>query len=197
MLLGDLDIASASTLLARFNLIIRRANKSTLAAQTDRWRSEGLDGEDFVDYVCRNGHPVIDTGAENIKILLESSPILPTMFDKIRTAVPCGDKMLAREHVPPLALLWGLAVKLVHTERATMHAALNRLSMRSSSKIPQGQHVCGLSSSSSMWVGTLIFCKFGCPVFLAHSGWNYPEVEQVKGRIVLEACVDSRPSPEI
>lgn len=183
--LRDLDIANASTLLARFNLIMRRADKSTLAAQTDHWRSEGLDGEDFVDYVRRKGDPIIDTRAQYLKMLSDSSPILQAMFDKIRSAVLRGEKLLVLEQVPLIAWFWELAVKLVHIECATMHAALDqagRAKLVEDFTSPHGPRVLILMFDvGGQAINLQKFCRL---VFLAHPGLNYAKVEQAKGRII-------------
>lgn len=183
--LRDLDIANASTVLARFNLIMRQADKSTLVAQTDHWRSEGIDGEDLVDFVRRKGDRTVETRADYLKMLCESSPILVAIFRTIRQHVLKGEKLLVLEQVPLIAWFWELCCKLLHIKTATMHADLDqsgRARLMDDFNASGGLRILILMYDVG---GQAINLQRSCHrAFIAHPGISHARVEQAKGRII-------------
>lgn len=124
--LRDLDIANASTWLARFNLYMRKANRSTLVEEMDGWRTRGFNGEDFVDWIRRPGDPIVRTRGDYIRYLCEGSPILRAIFAEIHKHVLSGDKILITENVPLIAWHWEIAIQLLMIGVSVLHSALNQ-----------------------------------------------------------------------
>lgn len=188
--LRDLDLANASTYLARFNLSMRKANHSTLVAQMDKWRYEGMDGQDFVDSIIRPGDRPVKTRADYIKLLCDGSPILVEIFRQIKDYVLAKDeKILITEQVPLNAWHWELAIQLLHIPIATMHSNLDQAGRQKLvddfNKPP--------SAKGSLMMLTIMFDVGGQAInlqrnchraFVAHSGLSLAKLLQAIGRII-------------
>ncbi|KAK3111572.1 Kinetochore protein Spc24 [Teratosphaeriaceae sp. CCFEE 6253] len=127
--LRDLDIANASTTAARFNRTLTKAKRSTLVRQMQQWRMEGIDGIRFVKAVRHAADRALDTRADYVKLLAESSPMLVEILREYDLRVLTnGEKMLLIENVPLIAWFWEIACRLLLIPIATMHADLNQRS---------------------------------------------------------------------
>ncbi|KAK3629058.1 hypothetical protein LTR56_018294 [Elasticomyces elasticus] len=127
--LRDLDIANTSTLLARFNLLMRKAKSSTLVQQMEQWRAEGMDAVDFIKFVRRLGDRPIKTRKDAVKFLSDGSPMLIEVFRQYRDQVLLkGEKLLMVENVPLSAWWEEIACRLLLIPIATMHSGLDQSS---------------------------------------------------------------------
>ena len=125
--LRDLDIANAGTMLARFNLIMRQAERSTLVGEMATWRQNGFDGIQLVNFIRRPGDPVPRTRADYIKFLCDGSPILRAIFWEVFTHVLLKEeKLLITENVPLIAWYWEIALQLLLVGAKVLHAGLNQ-----------------------------------------------------------------------
>jgi ERCC4-related helicase len=123
-----MDLNNASTLLARFNEILKELEIGTLVPQMDHWREQGLDAITFAKHTLREGDPIMQTRKDYVKLFCAASPIFVTICQWILQHIWDEEKLLVIEQVPLIAWYWELACHLLLAETTTMHSGLDQKS---------------------------------------------------------------------
>ncbi|KAI9782077.1 MAG: hypothetical protein M1839_005423 [Geoglossum umbratile] len=134
--LRDMAIASASVLLGRFNLFICQAGFKTLVDDLALYREYGFAARWFIQFVWRDGDPILKTRLDMLRYLCYGSPTLrQILYDVLTYVLPTisedgekitrGEKLIIPEATPIVAYFWEFCLRFVYVHATVLHSGLS------------------------------------------------------------------------